>query len=80
MKRPLLLMSRYLLLIAYKSFIRPNLDCGETICYKSFNDSFEEKTENKLYHASLVIPLTVCVTSNHWVKKDSIKSAIWMKQ
>ena len=63
MKRSLLLISRYRLLIAFKSFIRPNLDCGETVYYKSFNDFFKENIE--LYHVSLVITLAVRVTFNH---------------
>ena len=39
------------LLIIYKSFVRPNLDYGDTVYDKPNNSSFSDKIESLQYNA-----------------------------
>ena len=42
------------LLTIYKSFIRPNLDCGDMIYHPTYNASFHQKLDSTQYNAVLV--------------------------
>ena len=55
MKKLSLFLSRKTLLTIYKSFVKPNLDNADIIYEKTFNESFETKTEMIQYWEALVI-------------------------
>ena len=49
------ILPRPTLLTIYKAFIRPHLDCGDTIYDQAYNDSFHQKLESIQYNAALAI-------------------------
>ena len=55
MKRLSLFISRNILLIIYKSLVRPHLDYCDKIYNQQHNDSFKEKLEKVQYNAYLAI-------------------------
>ena len=59
------ILSKHSLLVIYKSFVRPNLDCGDVI-----NESFCKKTESLQYQAWLAIN----GTSSQMLKELGFKS------
>ena len=51
------------LLTIYKSFIRPNLDCGDIIYHQIYNASFHQKLDSTQYNVVLVITGAIRGTS-----------------
>ena len=56
-------LSRKTLLTIYKPFVRPNLDYGDIIYDKPFNESFKTEIEMIQYGAALVI--SGAIKGNH---------------
>ena len=56
-------MSRDSLIIIYKSFIRPHLDCAHVIFGKPSNATFFNRIESAQYNAALAITGTIRSTS-----------------
>ena len=63
MERLSVVLSRRSLITIYKSFVRPNLDYGDIIYDKPFNESFKRNIEMVQYKAVLVIAGAVKGTS-----------------
>ena len=63
MERLSVVLSRRSLITIYKSFVRPNLDYGDIIYDKPFNESFKRNIEMVQYKAVLVIAGAVKRTS-----------------
>ena len=63
------LLPRKSLITAYKSFIRPHLDCGDIIYDQAYNASFHRKLESIPYNAVLAIAGAILGTSKKKQKK-----------
>ena len=58
-----LILPRYSLITIYKTFIRPNLDCGDVIYNHDFNESFHQHLESIQYNAAIAITRIIRGTS-----------------
>ena len=61
---------RNALLIIYKSFVRPHLDCGDIVYDQPTNDSIGKKLESFYYNAALVIIGAIKGTSQGKLYKE----------
>ena len=72
------------LLTIYKSFIRPDLDYGDIIYDKVFNESFHAKLESVQYNATLAMAGAIrgCSTEkiNEELGLESLKSRRWYRK
>ena len=75
---------RSALLIIYKSFIRPHLDCGDIVYDQPNNSSLSEKIESLQYNAALAMTGAIKGSSKEKLYQElgfeSLKDRRWMRK
>ena len=67
---------RPLLVIIYKAFVKPHLDCGDIIYHQAHKEPFHQKLESIQYNAALAITGAVRGTSRETLYQEVVLESL----